>query len=110
MLYLGQIRNRYEQFQALGAEVVAICQDAVEPLTSFREKKQIPFHLLADEGSVVIDRYDIRNTWELVHRGAPHSSAYVIDRNGIVRFADVRKNYLWRTKIGTILGALEELA
>jgi peroxiredoxin len=89
--------------------LVAISQDSVAPLAQYREKKQIPFRLLADEGSVVIDRYDIRNTWELVHRGAPHPSTYIIDREGIVRFADVRKNYLWRTKIGTILDELKKL-
>jgi peroxiredoxin len=88
---------------------VAISQDSAAPLIHYREKKRIPFHLLADEGSVVIDRYDIRNTWELVHRGAPHPSTYIIDRAGIIRFADVRKNYLWRTKIGTILDELKKL-
>lgn len=89
--------------------MVAVCQDAIGPLTHYREKKQIPFHLLADEGSAVIDRYDIRNTWELVHRGAPHPATYIIDRLGIVRFAEVRKNYLWRTKIGTIMEELKKL-
>ena len=96
-------------FRELNAEVVAVSQDSVAHLTPYHQKKQIPFHLLGDEGSVVIDRYDIRNTWEMVHRGAPHPSAYIIDRSGIVRFADVRKNYLWRTKIGTLLDELRKL-
>jgi peroxiredoxin len=96
-------------FRELKAEVVALSYDPVEALSKYKAKKQAPFHLVADADRVVIDRYDLKNTWEPIHRGAPHPSAYIIDQMGIVRFADVRQNYLWRTKIGTILEELKKL-
>ena len=96
-------------FRELNAEVVAVSYDPVEALAHYREKKGIQFRLLADVGSVVIDRYDLRNKWDLMHRGVPHPAAYIIDRTGRVRFADVRQNFLWRTKIGTLVDELQKL-
>ena len=86
--------------------MVAVSYDPVAALSEFRAKREVPFHLVSDEGSALIDRYDIRNPWDLLHRGVPHPAAYIIDRSGIVRFADVRQNFLWRTKIGTLLAEL----
>jgi peroxiredoxin len=97
-------------FRELKAEVVAVSYDPVAALKEFRAKREIPFHLVSDEGSTLIDRYDIRNAWDLLHPGVPHPAAYIIDRQGIIRFADVRQNFLWRTKTGTLVDELRKLA
>ena len=50
-----------------------------------------------DPGSRAIDQLGVRKEdAEGIERGVPHPTTYVLDREGIVRFADVRRDYhLW---------------
>ncbi len=109
-MYLGKIRNRYEQIKELGTEIVAISNDSVESLGKYKAKTQTPFLLLSDESGALIKKYGIKNNWELFHRGVAHPATYIIDRQGVVRFAEVRQNFLLRTKIGTIFDELKKIA
>lgn len=83
--------------------------DKVDALTAYKAKTKTPFRLLSDEGSKVIEQYDIKNNWEPFHRGVSHPSTYIIDKQGIVCFAEVRQNYIFRTKLKTILEELKKL-
>jgi peroxiredoxin len=107
---LGQVRNRYEQIKNAGAEFLAASYDKVDALAKYKEKTKTPFHLLSDEGSKVIEQYDLKNKWEPFHRGVPHPATYIIDKQGIVRFEEVRQNYLFRTKLKTIFEELKKLS
>jgi peroxiredoxin len=109
LLYLGQVRNRYEQIKELGAEFLAVSYDKADALAKYKTKTKTPFPLLSDEGSKVIETYDIKNNWEPFHRGVPHPATYIIDKQGIVRFAEVRQNYFFRTKLKTIFEELKKL-
>ncbi len=47
-----------------------------------------------DPGSTVIRRLDLlKRDPEPIEDGVPHPTTYVLDRRGIVRFADVREDY-----------------
>jgi len=50
-----------------------------------------------DPGSRAIDQLGVRKEGaEGIERGVPHPTTYVLDREGVVRFADVRRDYhLW---------------
>jgi len=49
---------------------------------------------LVDPGSATIDSLGLRREpAEPMEIGVPHPATYVIDREGIVRFADVRKDF-----------------
>ncbi len=52
---------------------------------------------LADPGSATIDRLGLRRpNAEPIERGVPHPATYVLDREGIVRFVDVREDFhIW---------------
>jgi len=57
-----------------------------------------PFHFLSDADDRVIDQFGIRNTDEKegVERGVPYPTTYVLDRDGIIRLKDSRKDYqIW---------------
>ena len=52
---------------------------------------------LADEGSSVIDRLGVRKLDpEPMEAGVPHPTTYLLDRDGVVRFLDVREDFhIW---------------
>jgi len=54
-------------------------------------------HFWADPGSRAIDQLGIRRpNPEPLEVGVPHPTTLLVDREGIVRFADVRENYqIW---------------
>jgi len=109
MLYLGQIRNHYEKFSELNAEVLLISPSKFEATKKYKKKHGLPFPMLVDEESAVTMKYDLWNKWEPIRNKVPHPATYIIDKQGIVRFAEVRQNYLFRTKLKTIFEALKNL-
>ena len=52
---------------------------------------------LSDENSAVIDQWGLRRpNAEPVEDGVPHPATYLLDRDGIVRFVDVREDFhIW---------------
>lgn len=69
----------------------------------------IDYVMLTDTDHRVIDRYGLYNPDEPKHRPVPHPATYVIDREGIVRYAFVEVNYRVRAENSTILSVLAEL-
>lgn len=106
--HLGQVRKRYDEVRDLDGEVVAVFPGEAEYLRPYYARRKLPFPLLADEEGVVIDRYGVRITWALFHRGIPHPAAFVIDRGGVVRFADVRRQHYFRVPVGTLVARVAE--
>jgi peroxiredoxin len=49
---------------------------------------------LRDDASVTIDAFGLRKQdAEPIEAGVPHPATYLIDRDGIVRFVDVREDF-----------------
>jgi peroxiredoxin Q/BCP len=75
-------RDSYEDFQALGAEVVGISADGVDSHKQFIAHHQLPFVLLSDPQRTVHHLYGVeRSLFGMV--GA--RITFVIDQHGIVR-------------------------
>ena len=108
-MHLGKVHSAYDKIRELGAEVIAVTSDAPETLRQYKEKTGTRFPLLSDSSSAAVDLYGIRNNWELMKRGVAHPSTFIIDRQGIVRFAEIRRNYLVRIKVSTIIQELNSI-
>ena len=76
-------RDQYEVFKEQGAEVVGISSDKMDSHQKFTNKYNLPFILLSDEGGKVRKAYDVPRTLGLI----PGRVTYVIDQQGIVRYA-----------------------
>lgn len=74
-------RDRYEDFQAVGAAVVGVSSDSVDSHRRFRDRHRLPFDLVSDPGGTLRARYGVPKTLGLF----PGRSTYLIDRDGIVR-------------------------
>ncbi len=65
---------------------------------------------LVDPDSAAIDRLGLRlENPEPMERGVPHPATYLLDRAGVVRFADVRRDYHVWLDAALIVEALDRL-
>jgi peroxiredoxin len=64
----------------------------------FIRDHRLPFVFLVDADHHVIDRFGVYNDefHEKIEEGVPHPTTYVLDREGIVRLRDTRKDFqIW---------------
>jgi peroxiredoxin Q/BCP len=88
------IRDAWAEFESAGAIVLGVSPDGEASHAKFKEKYDLPFTLLADEGHEVADAYGV---WgEKTYAGKTymgvHRSTFVIDADGNVAsvFHDVK--------------------
>lgn len=98
-----ELQESLPEYERHGIAVFAISYDSVDVLGAFAEKYGIRYPLLADEGSVVIQRLGLLNDRVQEHHafygvpmrddvyGVPYPGSFVLDERGVVverRFAD----------------------
>lgn len=103
---LCNYRDNYGQFRELGVQVFGISDDPVERHAEFREAEQLPFRLLADPDKEVIDEYTGSG---LLSGGGAHRGNFIIDRDGIIRYAHVETVSLFRRKADELLEAARQV-
>ena len=98
------VRDRWEDYAATGAEVVGISTNTVESHKSFAEHHKLPLRLLADIDGKVAETYGAQS----IIPGKVARSVFVIDRNGIIAYRDVRPLGLFRPKDDDIIKAIRD--
>lgn len=98
------VRDRWEDYQATGAEVVGISSDSVESHRKFAEHHDLPLRLLSDPEGKVSTLYGARS----LIPGKVARSVFVIDAKGILRYKDVRPLGLIKPKDDVIISAIRE--
>ncbi|MDQ3472109.1 MAG: peroxiredoxin family protein [Acidobacteriota bacterium] len=103
------MRRVYNQIRQFEAEVLTVSPDSLDSLRKYKAKTETLFPMLSDEKGEVILQYGVKNDWTPYKRGIPHPSIYIIERDGVVRFVEVRQNYFFRGKMSTILDELKNI-
>lgn len=77
-------RDRYEEIQKLGAEVVGVSKDSMASHHRFRDKYELPFPLLTDADNEVAKRYGAFGTKKLYGKEVQGTirSTFLIDEEG----------------------------
>ncbi len=76
--------EQYQEFQAAGAEVIAVVMDTQEAAQTYFREHGTPFPCLVDPEHQVYDQYEVnRKLLSLGQRPA----LFIIDRESIVRYA-----------------------
>ncbi len=84
------VRDNITRYQSVNASVYGLSVDSIFTLGKFKEEQQFNFPLLSDFNKEVSTAYDtIYQDWILNMRGVSKRSAFVIDKEGIVRYAEV---------------------
>jgi thioredoxin-dependent peroxiredoxin len=80
------LRDDYERFTALEAEVLAISAESPERSEAYLRSHPLPYPTLVDADHTVFDAYEV--TSRLMSLGQ-RPALFVIDAEGVVRFEEV---------------------
>ena len=75
---------QYDEFRKAGADILTLVRDTQAAARDYFRKHHIPFKCLADETGDVYHQYEVKT--ELLSFGQ-RPALFVLDRDGIVRFA-----------------------
>ena len=90
---LCSIRDNISLYNNANATVLGISVDSVYTLAKFKEEQQYNFSLLSDFNKDVSAAYgSLYDTWKLDMKGVSKRSAFVIDKYGIIIYAEVLQN------------------
>ena len=90
---LCAVRDNIGLYEQVDAKVVGISVDSVFTLAKFKEDQAYNFPLLSDFNKEVSKQYDsLYESFVFGMKGVSKRSAFVIDKDGIVRYAEVLEN------------------
>lgn len=90
---LCSVRDNLSFYNDTNAAVFGISIDTPQSLNVFKREQNLNFQLLSDFNKEVATDYDcIYDTFVMDMKGVAKRSAFVIDKEGIVRYAEVLEN------------------
>ena len=90
---LCSLRDNIAIYNDANAQVFGISVDSVFTLAKFKELQQLNFPLLSDFNKEVSTAFGtIYTDWILDMKGVSKRSAFVIDKEGYIRYAEVLEN------------------
>lgn len=101
---LNAYNDDLDQFEALDAQVIGISAQDIESKESFAGKHGFGFPLLADTDKAVADSYGT-----LGPIGFPRRSIFIVDRDGIIRYAHRAMAGMTFRPVDELIEVLEQL-
>ena len=90
---LCTMRDSLADFNSMDADIVAISVDSPFTLEKFKEAEGLNFPLLSDFNKEVSRQYgSLYETFVLGMNGVSKRSAFVVDGDGVIRYAEVLDN------------------
>lgn len=87
------VRDNISMYNNSNAQVLAISVDSIYTLAKYKEEQHLNFPLLSDFNKQVSELYDsLYPVFGFEMRGVSKRSAFVVDKQGIVRYAEVLEN------------------
>jgi peroxiredoxin len=86
---LCMIRDTLKDYEGLDANVAAISVDSFFTLNEFKKRENYNFPLLSDFNKEVSTAYGALNEDFFGYKGVSKRSAFVVDREGVIRYAEV---------------------
>ncbi len=90
---LCSVRDNISQYNNSNAEVIGISVDSIYTLAKYKEEQQLNFTLLSDFNKEASTAYgSLYPTFGFDMQGVSKRSAFVIDKDGVVQYAEVLEN------------------
>ena len=87
---LCSVRDHISVYNNVSAKVFGISVDMVYSLAKYKEEQKLNFSLLSDFNKEVSAAYGcLYDTFSYEMKGVSKRAAFIIDKNGIVRYAEV---------------------
>jgi peroxiredoxin len=107
---LCNIRDNYAKYNGLNATVFGISIDSLHALRKFRTEQNLNFDLLSDFNREASRSYDcLYPTFNPGMKDVSKRSAFVIDKEGILRYREVLENASEQPDYTKIISSLESL-
>jgi peroxiredoxin len=107
---LCSIRDNISFYNKVNATVFGISVDSLHTLAKFKSEQNLNFSLLSDFNKEVSSLYDsLYETFGYNMKGVSKRSAFVIDKNGIIQYAEVLENASEQPNFKNITHILEGL-
>lgn len=107
---LCSVRDNIALYNDVNAQVLGISVDSLFTLKKYREEQGLNFPLLSDFNKDVSAAYGtLYDTWIFDMKGVSKRSAFVIDKDGMVRYAEVLESAGDLPDFGKINDALRSL-
>jgi peroxiredoxin len=90
---LCSVRDNIAFYNHVQAKVFGISVDSLYALARFKEEQHLNFSLLSDFNKQVSAAYEsLEENWNYDMKGVAKRSAFVIDKQGIIRYAEILDN------------------
>lgn len=106
---LCDTRDNLKIYNSLNAEVYGISVDSFFALKEYKSSQNLNFQLLSDFNKEVSEKYDVLYTEFIGMQGVSKRSSFVIDKQGIVRHAEILEDASELPDFGAIQSKLADL-
>jgi peroxiredoxin len=107
---LCSVRDNLKMYEELSVLPVGISVDSLFCLKKYKEDQNLNFPLLSDFNKEVSKAYgSLYEDWGFKWKGVTKRSAFLIDRNGTIQYAEVLENASDLPNFGAIEGKVREL-
>ncbi len=90
---LCNVRDHISIYNNTNSNVLAISVDSPQTLAKYKEDQKLNFLLLSDFNKVVSEKYGcLYDTFVMEMKGVSKRSAFVVDREGNIQYAEVLEN------------------
>lgn len=90
---LCSIRDHIAQYEAVNAQVIGISVDSLFTLNKYKADQQLNFPLLSDFNKNVSEDYGcLYETFAFEMKGVSKRSAFIINKEGVIEYAEVLEN------------------
>ena len=104
------VRDDIAQYQSLNAKVFGISIDTVFTLIKYKEDQQLNFDLLCDFNKEAGTAYNVLyESFAFGMKGVAKRSAFVVDKEGVIRYAEVLENANELPNIAEVKATLQGL-
>ena len=107
---LCSVRDNLKMYEGLNVLPIGISVDSLFSLKKFKEEQNLNFPLLSDfnkEGSKAYG--SLYEAWGFNWKGVTKRSAFLIDKNGVIQYAEVLENAGDLPNFEAIQGKIREL-
>ncbi len=107
---LCSVRDHYNVYTSLNTEVVGISIDSLFSLEKFKQEQNYNFNLLSDFNKTTAKAYDsLYDSFAFGMIGVSKRSAFVIDADGIIRYAEILEDAGKQPNFDAIKACLEQV-
>ncbi|KJV68898.1 peroxiredoxin [Candidatus Neoehrlichia procyonis] len=102
-------RDAYEEISSLDTIVIGVSRDSMKSHMNFKKKYQLPFNLIADIESDVVQKYNVlieKSMFNKTYMGIDRST-FLIDKAGIVR--KIWRNVKVTNHVSSVIEEIKQL-